>query len=117
MATKQNKITALTLPSVMAFSRKLEVSDALMASGLWSDIGQSDKWKSIRLHEKRNRATKSQFGAKDEEKKDPNLSWGDDASLPHDSDTLRIDFTLKILGQLEEPTACNSPYFEENLCP
>jgi CRISPR-associated protein Csy3 len=115
MAAKENKKTGLTLPSVMAFSRKLEVSDALMASGLWADIDKSDKWQSIKLHEKRNRATKSQFGAKDEEKKEPNLSWGDDASLPHDADTLRISFTLKTLGHIEEPTACNNPEFEESM--
>jgi len=115
MAEKQTKTTALTLPSVLAFSRKLEVSDALMASGLWTDIDQSEKWQSIKLHEKRNRATKSQFGVKDEEKKEPNLSWGDDASLPHDANTLRVSFTLKTLGQLEEPTACNTPEFEEKV--
>jgi len=113
MAT--TKTTAFKLPSVLAFSRKMEVSDALMTSGLWSDIDKSDKWQPITLHEKRNRATKSQFGAKDEEKKEPNLSWGDDASLPHDSDTLRVRFTLKTLGQLEEPTACNIPEFEERI--
>ncbi|MDD5125646.1 type I-F CRISPR-associated protein Csy3 [Methylovulum sp.] len=115
MALKQTKTTVLTLPSVLAFSRNLEVSDALMTSGLWTDIEQSEKWQPIALHEKRNRATKSQFGVKDEEKKEPNLSWGDDASLPHDADTLRIRFTLKTLGKLEEPTACNSPEFEEKV--
>jgi CRISPR-associated protein Csy3 len=115
MAANNNKATALTLPSVQAFSRKLEVSDALMTSGLWTDIDKSDQWKPISLHEKRNRATKSQFGAKDEEKKEPNLSWGDDASLPHDADTLRIKYSLKILGRLEEPTACNTPVFEEKV--
>jgi len=115
MAEKQTKTTALTLPSVLAFSRKLEVSDALMASGLWTDIDKHDQWQPISLHEKRNRATKSQYGAKDEEKSEPNLSWGDDATLPHDADTLRVKFTLKILGQLEEPTACNTPEFEEQV--
>ncbi|NJA06704.1 type I-F CRISPR-associated protein Csy3 [Methylococcaceae bacterium WWC4] len=115
MAEKAPKTTGLTLPSVLAFSRKLEVSDALMASGLWTDIDRSDKWVPITLHEKRNRATKSQYGAKDEEKSEPNLSWGDDATLPHDADTLRIKFTLKILGRLEEPTACNSPDFEKKV--
>lgn len=115
MAAKQSKTTELRLPSVLAFSRKLEVSDALMASGLWSDINQSDTWQPIALHEKRNRATHSQFGAKDDDKSKPNLSWGDDATLPHDADTLRISFTLKTLGQLEEPTACNSPEFEEKV--
>lgn len=115
MAAKQTKTTTLALPSVLAFSRKLEVSDALMASGLWTDIDDNKKWAPITLHEKRNRATHSQFGAKDEDKPKPNLSWGDDASLPHNTDTLRVSFTIKILGQLEEPTACNSPEFEEKV--
>jgi CRISPR-associated protein Csy3 len=112
MADKPTKTTALTLPSVLAFSRKLEVSDALMTSGLWTDIDKTEKWQPITLHDKRNRATHSQYGAKDEDKPKPNLSWGDVATLPHDADTLRIKFTLKILGRLEEPTACNSPAFE-----
>lgn len=115
MAEKQTKTTALAMPSVLAFSRKLEVSDALLASGLWTDIDHSDAWQPIRLHEKRNRATHSQFGAKDDDKSKPNLSWGDDATLPHDADTLRVKFTLKILGHLEEPTACNTPAFEEKV--
>ncbi|MBS0423278.1 MAG: type I-F CRISPR-associated protein Csy3 [Proteobacteria bacterium] len=112
MTDKPTKTTALTLPSVLAFSRKLEVSDALMTSGLWTDIDKTEKWQPIELHEKRNRATHSQYGAKDEDKPKPNLSWGDVATLPHDADTLRIKFTLKILGSLEKPTACNSPAFE-----
>jgi CRISPR-associated protein Csy3 len=115
MAEKQTKTTALTLPSVLAFSRKLEVSDAMMASGLWSDVDKSEHWQPVTLHEKRNRATHSQYGAKDDDKSKPNLSWGDDATLPHDADTLRVGFTLKILGQLEEPTACNTPEFEEKV--
>jgi len=31
-------MSALTLPSVLAFNRKLEPSDALMHSGNWEDI-------------------------------------------------------------------------------
>lgn len=115
MAVKQPKANTSTFPTVLAFSRKLEVSDALMTSGLWDGIDKPELWKSIALHEKRNRATFSQYGAKDEDKRKPNLSWGDDATLPHDADTLRIRFTLKIMGQLEEPTACNEPAFEETL--
>ncbi|GAB6141142.1 type I-F CRISPR-associated protein Csy3 [Methylosoma difficile] len=112
MAAKTNKTTGLTLPSVLAFSRKLEVSDALMASGLWSEIDQPDTWQPIRLHEKRNRGTKSQYGVADSEKTDPNPVHVDDASLPFDADTLRLSFTLKLLGQLEEPTACDTPSFD-----
>ncbi|MFI3186053.1 MAG: type I-F CRISPR-associated protein Csy3 [Methylococcaceae bacterium] len=106
------KATASTMfPSVLAFSRKFEVSDALMTSGLWG----TEQWEKIALHEKRNRATFSQCGAKDEDKRKPNLSWGDDATLPHDADTLCVSFTLKVMGRLEEPTACNEPVFEETL--
>jgi CRISPR-associated protein Csy3 len=115
MAANPNNTNALTLPSVLAFSRKLEVSDALMTSGLWVDIDKTEQWQPISLHDKRNRATHSQYGAKDEDKSKPNLSWGDDATLPHDADTLRIKFTLRILGQLEEPTACNAPEFQEKV--
>ena len=115
MAANPNNTNALTLPSVLAFSRKLEVSDALMTSGLWADIDKTEQWQPISLHDKRNRATHSQYGAKDEDKSKPNLSWGDDATLPHDADTLRIKFTLRILGQLEEPTACNAPEFQEKV--
>jgi CRISPR-associated protein Csy3 len=86
-----------------------------MESGLWIDIDQTDAWQPIKLHEKRNRATHSQYGAKDDDKSKPNLSWGDDAILPHGSDTLCVKFTLKILGKLEEPTACNKPEFEEKV--
>jgi CRISPR-associated protein Csy3 len=105
----------MAIPKVLAFSRKLEVSDALMTSGLWDNIGKPDKWKDIMLHDKRNRATHSQYGANEENKSKPNLSWGDDAALPHDADTLRISFSLKIMGQLEQPTACDTPNFEEKL--
>jgi len=109
------KKSSSKIPSVLAFSRKLEVSDALMTSGLWDNIDKSDQWHPITLHEKRNRATHSQYGAKDEKKNQPNLSWGDDAALPHDADTLRLSFSLKIMGQLDQPTACNSPEYERHL--
>ncbi len=109
------KKSSAKVPSVLAFSRKLEVSDALMTSGLWDTIDKQGKWKAIELHEKRNRATKSQYGAKEEEKSQPNLSWGDDASLPHDADTLRVSFSLKIMGQLDQPTACDDPDFEKKI--
>lgn len=102
---------------VLAFSRKLEVSDALMISGLWENIDKEDLdlWQPIKLIEKRNRATKSQYGAKDEEKKDSNLSWGDDASLPDNADTLKVKFTLKILGNVNAPSACNNPELEKKI--
>jgi len=109
------KKSSTEFPKVLAFSRKLEVSDALMTSGLWENRDKPDKWDSITLHDKRNRATHSQYRAKEEDKSKPNLSWGDDAALPHDADTLRVSFSLKIMGQLNQPTACDNPDFEKKL--
>ena len=107
------------LPSILAFSRRLEVSDALMTSGVWGDIGEKvdkeDGWTPIKLYPKRNRATHSYEGAPDADKVKPNLSWGDDAALPHDADTLRVKFSLKVMGNLKKPTACNDPKFEKEL--
>lgn len=105
-------------PEVLAFSRNIEVSDALMHSGSWHDDAtkmQDSTWQPIELIEKRNRATHSQFSAKDDDKAKSNLSWGDDASLPHDADTLRVSFSLKFMGSLEQATACNRPEFQTRL--
>ena len=105
----------MKFPEVLAFSRNLEISDALMHSGVWNDNMsemQNSAWQPIELHEKRNRATHSQYSAKDADKSKSNLSWGDDAALPHDSNTLRLSFSLKIMGSLEDATACNQPEFQ-----
>ena len=111
---------ALTLPSVLAFDRKLEPSDGVMFSGLWNDIHHEEKWLPIALFERRNRAVKSNFNSevlKDEEKlqeeiEKPNLSWGDDAALKQGQDTLRLSFSLRVVSGVENPTVCNSLEFE-----
>lgn len=101
-----------TVPSILAFNRKIEVSDGLMQSGLWHYLDQDNAWKNIELHEKRNRGTKSQYGVKNEEKHQANPVWVDDANLPYDADTLKLTFTVKFLGNIAEPTTHNEPPFE-----
>lgn len=116
-APKKSKEQAL-VPSVLAFSRKIEPSDGLMQAGLWAETVQDLKaqsWQNIELHDKRNRATKSQYGVADEEKIQPNIVWGDDANLPHDLDTLSVYFTVKFLGDIAKPTTNNRPEFGEKL--
>lgn len=106
------------VPSVLAFSRKIEPSDGLMQAGLWAETVQdlqTQSWQNIELHDKRNRATKSQYGVADEEKIQPNIVWGDDANLPHDLDTLSVYFTVKFLGDIAKPTTNNRPEFGEKL--
>lgn len=102
-------MTNLTLPSVLAFDRKLEPSDALMYSGNWIDIEDDSAWQTIELFDRRNRAVKSNFKQEvldDEEElqkqiAEANLAWGDDAALAHDNDTLKVGFTLRVVSGLK----------------
>lgn len=114
-------MTTLTLPSVLAFDRKLEPSDALMHSGNWRNINDDKAWQVIELFERRNRAVKSNFKPEvlDDEKElqkqiaEANLAWGDDAALSHEHDTLKVSFTLRVVGGLNQPSVCNKVEFEK----
>ncbi|UOO88882.1 type I-F CRISPR-associated protein Csy3 [Vitreoscilla massiliensis] len=110
---------AAEVPSILAFNRKIEPSDALLQAGCWSSVEakqfHGQEWRNIEVYEKRNRGTKSQYGVAEEEKADPNLAWIDDAALFEDTDTLRVAFTLKFLGDVAKPTANNRPEFAEKL--
>jgi CRISPR-associated protein Csy3 len=113
-------MTNLTLPTVLAFDRKLEPSDALMHSGNWTNINDDKPWLAIELFERRNRAVKSNFKQEvlDNEEElqkqiaEANLAWGDDAALAHDHDTLKISFSLRIVSGLSQPSVCNKVEFE-----
>jgi len=113
-------MTNLTLPSVLAFDRKLEPSDALMHSGNWVDIKDDKAWGAIELFDRRNRAVKSNFKQEvlDNEEElqkqiaEGNLAWGDDAALTHDNDTLRVSFSLRVVSGLDRPSVCNKVDFE-----
>lgn len=110
-------------PGVLSFDRKLEPSDALMYSGKWEDIGNQEKWEEIKLIERRNRGVKSNFKnevLEDEEAlkkqiEEPNPVWGDDAALQHNHDTLRVSFSLRVIGDVGKPSACNEKRYRERL--
>lgn len=113
-------MSTIKLPSVLAFDRKLEPSDGIMFSGSWQNIGNDNNWQPIELFERRNRAVKSNFTQEvleDEEAlqkqiAEANLSWGDDGSLKHGQDTLRLSFSLRVVAGIQNPTACNNVDFE-----
>lgn len=107
---------AITLPSLLSFERKLENSDALMFSGHWSNIEKVDAiWQPIGIIPRNNRSTQSAEGISDDKKTQPNpvAASNDDANLPLEHDTLKVSFTLRIIGNLGLPFACNSPEFEK----
>ena len=118
--------TELKLPTVLAFESKLVCSDALMLAGNWEDINVSANWKPIKIQEKSvrgtisNRDERSDITSNDYAKflKDianPNPQTVDNAALPFDCDTLKVKFSLRVIGNLAKPSACNRPNYQEKL--
>lgn len=119
MATEKK----LTIPSVLAFERKLDPSDALLFSGNWDDRKNFTAWSSIAIREKAVRGTISNRVSgndADPAKMDkaiasPNPQVVDVATLPSDSDTLMARFTLRILPGTGIPSACNEADYQAKL--
>lgn len=114
----------LKTASVLAFERKLDPSDALFFAGDWSARGKSAGWEPVPVREKSVRGTISnRLKAKDSSDpakldaaiQNPNLQTVDVAALPRDADTLKVQFTLRVLGGLGEPSACNDADYRKKL--
>lgn len=105
----------IKLPAVLAYERKLENSDALMFAGNWGDAGEPpvQDWQVIEITKRQNRSTQSAYGINDAKKAQPNpvSSDSDDANLPHGTDTLKVSFSLRIIGNVGKPFACDDPTF------
>ncbi|MFC4159584.1 type I-F CRISPR-associated protein Csy3 [Chitinimonas lacunae] len=133
MATADTNKTA----SVLAFERKLDPSDALFSAGKWESLFSQDKegknqwdpnkaateWPAVTIREKSIRGTISnrlessqQNPAKlDADIQKPNLQRVDVATLPNDADTLKVRFTLRVLGGAGQPSACNNAEYRQKL--
>ncbi len=105
--------------SVLAFEKKLVPSDGYMYGTTWSN---RDVSKPLTLVEKSVRGTISnrlkQAVQKDPAKlnaevEKPNLQKIDACSLSPEQDTLKLHFTLKVLGGVQQPSACNNALFKE----
>jgi len=116
----------LSTASVLAFERKLDPSDALFSAGRWNDRANGEQWPSLGIHEKSVRGTISNR-LKDKSKEhtdpakldaaiqNPNLQTVDVATLPNNADTLRVRFTLRVLGGAGIPSACNNADYQAKL--
>ena len=119
MATTNNIKTA----SVLAFERKLDPSDALFSAGDWNHRQASQSWpteavraKSVRGTISNRLKTKDQDPAKlDAAIENPNLQTVDVAMLPANADTLKVSFTLRVLGGAGTPSACNNADYQRKL--
>lgn len=118
--------TKFETPTILAFEAKLLCSDAVMQSGNWQHKDAIEKWQPIKIEEKSVRGTKSHWQASgSEEHKDhakflqdiaqANPQTVDNAALPFDADTLKVEWTLRVLGNLAQSSACNNPEYDEKL--
>ncbi|GHV57059.1 CRISPR-associated protein Csy3 [Deltaproteobacteria bacterium] len=115
---------ALKTASVLAFERKLDVSDGLFYAGVWAERLKSSSWPGVEVREKSVRGTISnrlkKSGEQDPAKLDaaiekPNLQTVDVASLPAGYDTLKLSFTVRALGGVGQPSACNNTEYRAKL--
>ncbi len=114
----------LKTASVLAFERKHANSDAAMFAGQWDNKDTADAWAAVGIQEKSVRGTisnrlKAAIGNDplklDAEIQKANLQTVDGAALPQDCDTLKVSFTLRVLGDLAMPSACNSAEYQQAL--
>ncbi|HDL7972661.1 TPA: type I-F CRISPR-associated protein Csy3 [Yersinia enterocolitica] len=114
----------LKTASVLAFESKLACSDAIMAAGNWEERTDVTCWQPILVQEKAVRGTisnrlkaaiSSDSTKLDAEIQKANLQTVDVAALPFDCDTLKVSFTLRVLGDLATPSTCNDPDYQAAL--
>ena len=106
--------------SVLAFEKKLVPSDGYLYGTNWDT---KDKATPLVLQEKSVRGTISNR-LKAAVQKDPlklnaevekaNLQRVDACALGQEQDTLKLHFTLKVLGGLAQPSACNNALFKQS---
>jgi len=118
MAKKDN------IASVLAFEKKLVPSDGYMYGTSWDNKSEVT---SLKLREKSVRGTISNRFNKTDSKaflddpmkldakvESPNLQRVDACALEPHQDTLKLHFTLKVLGGITQPSACNNALFKQS---
>lgn len=109
-----------SIPSVLAFEKKLVPSDAQLFAVSWEE--RTSQAQALRLQEKSVRGTISNR-LKNAKEADPakldasienaNIQTVDYCALPNDKDTLKVRFTLKVLSGVQTPSACNGQDFQK----
>lgn len=104
--------------SVLAFEKKLVPSDGLMYGTTWEN--RNNQAAPLALQEKSvrgtisNRLKKSDEGKIDAKIESANLQTVDSCALTPDQDTLKLNFTLKVLSGVDTPSACNHEGFNQS---
>lgn len=109
------------IASVLSFEKKLVCSDGYLYGTNWETRGDKKSCIPLALIEKSVRGTISNR-LKDAIQNDPmklnaevekaNLQKVDACALGENQDTLKQVYTIKVLGQIEKPSACNNTSFK-----
>lgn len=110
--------TDIAVASVLSFEKKLVASDAFLYGTTWETRHTNSKplaliEKSVRgtISNRLKAAVQNDPLKLNAEVEKPNLQRVDACALGQDQDTLKLSFTLKVLGGIEKPSACNSEAF------
>lgn len=124
VAQKEPKINK---PSILSFRRKLETSHGLLFSGKWKNRNnetvkivkdtseyEANAWQPLVVDPVKTLGTQSSFKTveKDRSKPNPVAAGGDSAALPDGADTLLLRYSIRVVGGLSIPDACNKPDFQ-----
>lgn len=113
MAKKDN------IASVLAFEKKLVSSDGYLYGTTWDNKESSTPLalveKSVRgtISNRLKAAVKNDPAKLDAEVEKANLQRVDACALSPEQNTLKLHFTLKVLGGITEPSACNNSAFKQ----
>jgi CRISPR-associated protein Csy3 len=114
MAKKEN------IASVLAFEKKLVSSDGYMYGTQWNNKAEVTplalQEKSVRgtISNRLKAAIKGDPAKLNAEVEKANLQRVDACSLAPDQDTLNLQFTIKVLGGITQPSACNNALFKQS---
>ena len=110
------------IASVLAFEKKLVPSDGFMYGTSWEKRKELARPlqitpKSVRgtISNRLSKQLKEDPAKLDAKIENPNLQIVDDCALHPDEDTLKVHFTLKVLGDVGTPSACNNETFGASL--
>ncbi len=110
------------IASVLAFEKKLVPSDGFMYGTSWETRNEKARPlqitpKSVRgtISNRLNKQLKDDPAKLDAKIENPNLQIVDSCALNLDENTLKVHFTLKVLGGVGIPSACNNEKFGASL--
>lgn len=110
------------IASVLAFEKKLVPSDGFMYGTSWENRKELARplpitTKSVRgtISNRLTKALKDDPAKLNAKIENPNLQIVDNCALHPEEDTLKVHFTLKVLGGVGTPSACNNEIFGASL--